>query len=83
MNLYNRWTVEVRHGRGWRRYPMEVPAATNLDAVRDVRRAWGRYAHCRVRWALGPDPWVQFWFRKTRSGQVLDDPLPKTLLEQP
>jgi hypothetical protein len=65
--LIVRWVVQVRHGRGWREYPMEVPANSDLSAALDVRRSWGQYRRCRVRCAEWPDEWNYFRFKAERA----------------
>lgn len=56
------WTVQVRHGIGWRTYPMDVLAVSDLDAARQVRRAWGKYKLIRVKSAEMPDKYRRFRF---------------------
>lgn len=56
------WTVQVKHGRGWRTYPMHVKARSDLSAVCQVRRSWGKYKCCRVRCAEFPDKWRRLRF---------------------
>ena len=57
------WLVAVRHGNGWRQYPMEVLAMSDLQAARDVRRSWGKYKLVRVKSAEMPDKWRRFRFK--------------------
>ncbi len=56
------WLVQVKHGKGWREYPGEVIAATNLAAARYVRWQWGKYSIVRVRDAGNVFPWHRFTF---------------------
>lgn len=62
----SRWEVQVKHAGGWRRYPMEVSALTDLDAAKDVRNAWGKYKLVRVRCAEFPDKFRKFRFVKDK-----------------
>jgi hypothetical protein len=61
--LITDWTVAVRHGNGWRVYPMPVPAKSDLAAAKDIRRSWGRYKIIRVRPTDMPaEKWRRFRF---------------------